>query len=607
MRRVVVVGLDGFEPSIVEPLLLDGALPNLARLRARGGYARLATTQPAQTPVAWSTFAVGTNPGGHGIFDFVRRDPATYLPDLGLSRYERKNAFLPPRAVSLRRGTPLWELLSKAGIASSIIRCPCTFPPDPVRGTMLSGMGVPDLRGGLGTSTVYTTRADEETRESEKVVTVRPAGGVIATHVIGPRNPSTGADLVCPITVRLQPAQRRVAIEADGGAARLEVAEGQWSGWLRVRFPAGLLQSVRGLVRFYLTRVEPDLLLYASPVNFDPDAPLFPISAPPDFARTLARELGPFYTTGMVEDHNGLNNGRLTDDAYLRQCEEVLDERKRMMFRELERLDRGFLFCLFDTPDRVQHMFWREAGGGPGTGGLSRVIGDHYQRCDRLVGEVLERVDEDTLLIVLSDHGMKSFRRGVHLNTWLHGQGLLALRGGVGPGDGAGDLLKAVDWDRTRAYAVGLSGIYLNLKGREARGIVEPGEAPRLARAIAEGLAALGDPAHGTRPVRRVLTRAEAYAGPYAAESPDLLVNFADGYRVSWGTAHRAVPAGLIGANTRRWSRAPLIDPELVPGVLVSSRPIRTEHPRLVDLAPTILAALGVPRGDAMEGEALLG
>ena len=109
---------------------------------------------------------------------------------------------------------------------------------------------------------------------------------------------------------------------------------------------------------------------------------------------------------------------------------------------------------------------------------------------------------------MLSDHGVSSFRRGVHINTWLHDQGLLALRDGVKPGDEAADFLRTVDWERTRAYALGLSGIYLNLKGREARGIVEPGEADALARAIAEGLTGLGDPAHGTPAIRSAVTLA---------------------------------------------------------------------------------------------------
>ena len=610
MKKVIVIGLDGFEPTLVEPLLAAGALPNLARLRAQGGYGRLATTTPAQTPVAWSTFATGTNPGGHGIFDFVRRDPKTYLPDYALNRYEQKNAYLPPKAVNLRRGAPLWELLSAAGITSSVLRCPCTFPPDSVRGHMLSGMGVPDLRGGLGTSTHYTSAEGVAAHENEHVVTVKAdAAGAMATHLIGPRNPANRTDFHFAITIHPEPGGRKVTVRSDGQPKALEVREGEWSDWLRVKFKTGLLQSVSGMVRFHLVRLAPVLELYASPLNFDPDVPLFPISSPPGFARELARQVGTFYTTGMVEDHGGLNNGRFGEDAYRQQCDQVLRERATMMRYELERLREGFFFCLFDTPDRVQHMFWRfregqrEAGLAPD---LARVIEDHYVDCDRVVGEALRYADDQTLVAVLSDHGVSSFRRGVHVNTWLHDQGLLTLRDGAKPGDDAADFLRAVDWERTRAYALGLSGIYLNLKGREARGIVEPGEADALASAIAGSLAGLGDPAHGASAIRSVLTRAQIYRGPFAAESPDLVVNFADGYRVSWGTALGAVPAGHFEDNVKKWSGDHLMDPSLVPGVLFMNRPFRSAGAGLTDLAPTILTALGVPPGAAMEGGSLL-
>jgi predicted AlkP superfamily phosphohydrolase/phosphomutase len=613
MRKVIVIGLDGFEPKIVEPMLEAGELPHLARLRAEGGYARLRTTYPAQTPVAWSTFATGTNPGGHGIFDFIRRDPKTYLPDLSFNRYEQKNAFLPPKAVNLRRGTPVWELLSRAGIPSTLVRFPCTYPPDNIRGRMLAGMGVPDLRGGLGTATFYSSAEQAQARESEHLVRVQADEmHAIKTHLIGPRHPRTGADLTFDITLRLEPADKLAFLWSEGQPFMLELREGQWSDWLKVRFKTGMLQSVRGMVRFYLARTWPVFELYASPLNFDPDAPPFPISSPPEYARELREKLGDFYTAGMAEDHGGLNNERISEAAYLEQCERVLRERERMMLYELERVEEGLCFCLFDTPDRVQHMFWRFGSNGHqahpnGTGSdFSRVIAEHYRACDAVIGNALRYADDQTLFIALSDHGMNSFQRGVHLNTWLHDHGLLALQPGVKPGAETGDFLRSVDWSRTRAYALGLGGIYLNLRGREERGIVDASEAEAVKRAIACGLLGLGDPARGQAAIRSVVTREQIYAGPYAAESPDLLVNFAAGYRVSWATARGKAPAGHFEDNLKKWCGDHLIDPALVPGVLFMNRAFRGAQASLTDLAPTILAALGAPKGREMEGASLL-
>ena len=208
---------------------------------------------------------------------FLRRDPRTYLPDFGLNRYEQKNAFLPPKAVNLRRGTPVWEILKSAGISSTILRCPCTFPPDSIRGNMLSGMGVPDLRGGLGTATFYTTNEDAKARESENVVRIQSGpDGLVSTYLIGPRNPKTRDDLRAPISFRVDSQARRVIVLSEGTPKEAPIKLGGWSDWLRVKFKLGLLQSIRGMVRFHLVRIEPDLAVYASPVNFDPDATLVP-------------------------------------------------------------------------------------------------------------------------------------------------------------------------------------------------------------------------------------------------------------------------------------------------------------------------------------------
>ncbi len=611
-RRAVLIGLDGLEPRLVEPMLERGELPNLASLRARGSYMRVATTSPAQTPVAWSSVATGTNPGGHGVFDFLRRDPATYLPDLALNKYERKNAFTPPRAVNLRRGQTVWDLLDQAGLPSVVLRFPCTYPPSLRLGRMLSGMGVPDLRGGLGTGTFYTTRENVLAGEGEQVVKLEnSADGTYTTHLIGPRDPRHRGDTHLPMT--LKPEGERLLVRCGGQEIRL--VSGVWSDWLRITFKLGALQSVRGMARLLL--VPPangdELAMYASPMNFDPAAPPFAISQPERFAAELADDLGPYYTTGMVEDHAALSNGRIDERAFLDQCAEVWDEREAMMLRELQRCDSGFFYCLFDTTDRVPHLFWRYREPDhpanrerPLRSEFRHAIEETYRRADAAVGAALEAVDDRDLVLVLSDHGFGPFRRCVDLNAWLREQGLLHLADGRAPGRDAGEMLRGIDWSRTRAYAVGLGGIYLNLRGREAKGTVEPGEADQLAGEIQRGLTGLIDPATGEVAVRAVPTRAELYQGPFAAESPDLVVHCGRGFRVSWSTSLGGVAASVFEDNTNAWSGDHIIDPALVPGILFSNRPLNGRDARLVDVAPTVLDALGLAKGPAMEGSSRL-
>ena len=615
IKRVIVVGLDGLEPSIVEPLLAAGELPNLARLRQSGGYSRVATTSPAQTPVAWSTFATGVNPGGHGIFDFLRRDPTTYRPDISLTRHEPATAFRPPRAVNMRRGESIWGELSSKGIGSTVIRCPGTYPPEAIRGKMLAGMGVPDLRGGFGTATVYSMEPGAKALEGERLVSLAATEDhLVRTHVVGPRNPKDRSDFECPIVVIRDFAAQRATIRlAGGGTPEVDVDQGHWSDWLLVSFKVGPLRTMRGVVRFFLERLGPDLRLYASPVNYDPTAAPFPISSPPEFSRELAEAIGIYYTTGMVEDHGGLNNHRFDEEAFLDQCETAWQEREAMMVEGLKGLDSGLFYCLFDTPDRVQHMFWRFRDPGHPSmrdapkpyGDWHTVIEDQYRRGDAMVGLALEHADDDTLVIALSDHGFGPYRREVHLNAWLREQGLLALKPGLEPGHGAGDLLMGIDWSKTRAYAVGLGGIYLNLKGRERDGLVTADDAPALQAKIATELTRLVDPENQVAPVRRVPTSAELYRGPYAAEAPDLTVHFERGYRASSSTSMGGVAAAVIEDNKSKWSGDHIVDPDLVPGILFMNQPFRGERARLLDLAPTILTALGVAPPAAMEGSSL--
>jgi predicted AlkP superfamily phosphohydrolase/phosphomutase len=614
MRRVIVIGLDGFEPKIAESMVAQGKLPNLARLQEQGGYSRVRTTYPAQTPVAWSTFSTGTNPGGHGIFDFLTRDPKTYLPELALSKYEQKNAFVSPKVINMRRGVPIWDLLTQAGIPSTVIRCPCTYPPDKIQGKMLSGVGVPDLRGGLGTSTFYTSRQGVLAESSEKVVQLELNGNkTIPTYLIGPHNPKTRKDFTLDISLQIDPYTKSLLIQTDGQPSRLELKEGKWSRWLRIKFKLGLLQSVQGMVRFYLRQLTPELELYASPINFDPEAPLFPISQPENYANELQARLGNFYTTGMAEDHDGLINGRFDEGAFLEQCAYVMREREKMMLYELEQTNEGLFFCLFDTPDRLQHMMWRfrQPDHPANCNGMSdemvHAIEQHYQACDDIVGKAFNYTDDQTLFITLSDHGMNSFQRGLNLNTWLYENGFLALKNGGKPGEEEnGDFFHNVDWSKTRAYSLGLGCIFLNLEGREANGIVSADEAQAAKSAISKGLTGLRDDQRGKVAVRSVVTREQVYRGECAAESPDLIVNFSEGYRVSWGTPLGGVPAGLFEDNVKRWGGDHVIDPELVPGILFMNQPFNKEQPGLVDLAPTILNALGVPKGPAMEGENLI-
>ncbi|OPZ83671.1 MAG: Type I phosphodiesterase / nucleotide pyrophosphatase [bacterium ADurb.Bin429] len=363
-----------------------------------------------------------------------------------------------------------------------------------------------------------------------------------------------------------------------------------------------MFRKVKGILQFYLVEAAPELRLYASPINFDPRDPAFPIASPPGYAKELSEQVGLFYTQGMAADTWSVNEGRLGYAPFLDRVSRMTDTRAKMLDLELARVKRGIVFAYFDATDVVQHMCWRftdPAGPRYAPDDPHRAaIAETYQRMDALLGHVMRQLTPDDTLLVLSDHGFGPFRRTAHLNAWLRDHDYLALKDGLESG---GDLLKDVDWARTRAYAIGFGSIYLNRRGREGQGIVEPADADRL---TAELVAKLAEWRDGDTPiVSRVYTGTAIFHGPRAAEAPDLVVGFQRGYRASWETALGAAPRETLADNEKAWSGDHLFDPALVPGILFANRPIMTDAPTLYDLAPTILRALGVDAASLRGGD----
>lgn len=616
IKKAIVIGFDGMEPRLVERFIEQGQLPHLARLRKEGTYRHLESTLPALSPVAWSTFQTGVEPGKHSIFDFLHRNPKTYLGELSSAQIQASsrafrfgNLRLPlgkPTIRCLRKSKPFWKVLGENGIPSMILRVPITFPPEPFRGISLSAMCVPDLRGTQGTFSYYTTNPQPEvTKTGGHVIPLETRNGSIQTWITGPMHPFRNDEtpLRVPLSIRLSDASARLQI--DGKTYGLQ--PGQYSPWVPLAFRAGPLK-IRGIVRFYLRSVRPSLDLYMTPVNIDPATPSLPISHPKTFSVYLAKKFGPYATLGLAEDTWALNEGVLDDRSFLEQCYAIHREREKMFWDAMEHLRKGLMVCVFDITDRTQHMFWRyEDEGHPGyrpdaPEPFRDLFQEVYRQADTLIGRVLERIDSDTLLIVMSDHGFRSFRRCFNVNTWLHQNGYLACE----PGQEPGEWFNGIDWSRTRAFSVGLAGIYINQKGRERKGIVEPGEEKeRIKKEIIAKLGGLEDPETGQIAILDVIDTTEAYTGPYRENAQDLIIGYNEGYRTAWESATGRVTAQVFYDNSKRWSGDHCLAPDKVPGVLFSNFRFSSEHPRIVDIAPTVLSAFGIEPPEYMDGKAL--
>ena len=619
VRRVILLGLDGQDPELTERLMDEGVLPHFARLRAEGAFRRLRTTLPAESPVAWASFQTGCNPGKHRIFDFLMPNRRSYRPELCSARVAparralRVGRFrLPlgkPRITRGRRSQPFWKTLGDHGISSTILRVPITFPPEPFDGVLLSAMSVPDLRGSQGTYCYFSSDPDERLiLKSGERVPLDWKGGVARAVITGPENSirEGGGDLQLPFEVRAG-ADGHAELRLDGAVHPLQRRE--YTPWIRLRFRPGPGMAVNGIVRFYLLETDPHLKLYMTPINIDPDRPALPISYPFTYAVYLSKTLGRYATLGIAEDTSALNEGVIDEDAFLDQAYLIHAERERMFFDALDKTRTGAAVCVFDVTDRLQHMFFRHLDPGhPANRGRDAkhrdAIRKLYREMDALVGRTLAAAGDETAVFVMSDHGFKPFRRGVELNRWLYEEGYLAVRGEEPVGT---DLLGDVDWGRTRACAVGFGGIYLNLEGREARGIVQRGEeAEALKREIRDRLCALVDEAEGVRPVREVYDARAVYSGPYVDDAPDLIVGFRPGHRVGWTSVTGGIGARVFEDNTRPWSGDHNFNPPDVPGMLFADRPLAAGSPSIMDIAPTVLDLLGVPAPPWCDGRSLL-
>jgi predicted AlkP superfamily phosphohydrolase/phosphomutase len=654
-QKLVILGFDGMDPDLVRQLVDAGKLPNIKRLMAQGGLYPLTTTHSAESPTAWASFATGVNPGKHNIYDFLVRDTATYLPDLGMVRREPARflfGYVPiakPKVHSIRGGTSFWVTAGRAGVRSSVLTVPVTFPPEEVPGgELLSGLPLPDIRGTMGTFYYFATdlsRYEEGNTEMGGILKrLVVENDVARTALTGPPDPlvrqeieairrkgpaltaddrtslaelEAREDVSLPLTIRWNREGQTATVDLAGESIPLQV--GRWSRWVDLEFRINFLVRVHGMAQLLLMNAGSELQLYVSPVHWKPDAPPVPISSPSGFAGDLFNRLGYYRTLGWAEATWPLNELRMDEQTFMDDLYRAFDDRAQVILDRLNARRWDLLVGVIESTDRVQHMMWRlidpkhpmyDAALAAKFGGAIESV---YRRADTFIGEVMDRVEPGTPILVVSDHGFHSWRKAVNLNTWLVQNGYMTLQGRK-PAEkklddlfGGGTFWENVDWSRTRAYAMGIGQIYFNLRGRESRGIVSPGaEARQLSEELSAKLLTMTDPEDGAPIVRSVHERDDIYSGEYLANASELQVGMHDGYRVSWQTTLGGSPEGLVYPNMKKWSADHGgYDQTTTAGVLITNRRLSTSTPSIMDIAPTVLNYFGVQVPDDIDGKAV--
>lgn len=626
-KKLLVVGCDGMDPGVVQRLMAKGEMPNLQRLGERGVFTMMRSSVPPQSPVAWGSFISGADPGRFGIFDFLHRDPQTYLPmfsqsetlpsrmTLRLGKY--RIPLQPGKVVLKREGPAFWDLLEERGIPATIFKVPTNYPPSSSGERTLAGMGTPDIQGTYGIYTLFTSDEHESQNELSAAVVYYAyidENNVMEGQIEGPKNDlvKDGGPVTVPFKAYVDNRHRTVRIDIQGREVLL--AEKEYSDWVEIDFPMiSGLASVSGMVKFYLMEMGERFRLYVSPIHISPRHPAVPISTPAGYSRELAERVGLFHTIGLPADTKALSNGTFSMENFIVQSMSVFEESIRLFDYELQRFDRqnqGLLFFYFSSLDQGQHMFWalndkEHPYYHPEESRRFGFITDElYRKFDRVLGRALKQIDPAMQVLVMSDHGFAPFRREVNVNNWLIEQGYLKL--GV---DDIGDEVSILDyaqWPESRAYALGLNGLYLNLKGREGQGVVRADERRGLLEEIKAKLESLVDPGNGEKVVSCAYIAEDCFAKDFISRAPDIILGFNRGYRISDNSALGSLNRQAIVDNMGWWSGDHCVDPRRVPASFVANFKINAQVPDMRDVAPTILKYFGIQAPAAMTGRALI-
>jgi predicted AlkP superfamily phosphohydrolase/phosphomutase len=508
--------------------------------------------------------------------------------------------------------------LANDGVDSTVVKMPSNYPAEDMkRGRALAGMGTPDIYGGHGTFTLYSTRDEDLLLDLGDKGHIYPAlfdeQHRFFGQIEGPAN-----------TLKIEPEptfvdfvaywdRRHKTARIDIGGREVLLEQGKLSPWVPISFNLlSPLASVSAITRFQLLEADKGFRLYIYPPSIDPSDPAQTISSPSGYSQELSEKVGTFHTLGLPADFNGIKTEVLSMGDYITQSEGIMAESRQLFNYEFERFRKvssGLLFFYFSSADQGSHIYWALGDTAHPAHKPSEALefGDQiarmYVQFDEVVGQLMAQLPASVPVMLLSDHGFAPLRRQINLNTLLYEQGFLNF---YGEPDTSMSLITQADWDQTEAYALGLNGIYLNQLGREGNGIVPSQRRDEVLGRIRDGLLAYKDPENGESPFARVFITSEIYKGANLKLGPDIIVGCKSPYGLDYSAATGGIAEKGVIPNTSRWSGDHIIDPHMVPAMLMTNFKRSDKTPVIWDLAPTILTLFGQVPPEIMRGKSVV-
>lgn len=575
--KSIIVGLDAFDPVFFEELHNQGKTPNLSKYVENNGYSHFSISNPAQSEVSWTSIATGQNPGGHGIFDFVHRNPKNY--NINVSLLQTKQSLIGLQFTPPYNAETIFDRAIEKGYPATSLWWPATFPArltSPV--FSIPGLGTPDIMGKLGVGLHFSLNHNEGIPDKTTILELKgsPKSGYFTGRIPGPLRTKGNQTKETYLDFSLEFIDEKTAKLKLGKNQQFTLEVGRWSPVIEFGFKMSMLITLKTVTRVIITQGARNPKLYFLPLQIHPLSSAWPYGSPRNFISSTWKRFGPYLTLGWPQDTTGLEEDIITDQQFLSLCESIFETRKNLFLSQLNDFTEGVLGVVFDTLDRVQHMFWKTR---------PDLIEQWYLKLDKLIGNIENSLkNNDTQLLILSDHGFKNYDYKVNFNKWLIDHNYLFLKNGRGEQN-----LSNVDWEKSRAYALGLNSLYLNQMGREGNGIVKSGEVPVLLKEIKNELLSLKGP-DGNQVVKSIYTKEETIEGPYSHLGPDLFIGYSPGYRASADTGIGKWNEQTIETNSDHWNADHCIDPESVDGVIFRNKGLTNfPSPSYKDIPPMVV------------------